>query len=105
MLKGLTDSFGEPSTRSTDKIVHSGLDKLSLEWVVPKGARDCRELVAKADEPGLSVPDDCGFTYTAEIFSKGGVVTMTKSRLSNLAEMLRSHQSFLARHYAKQEPR
>lgn len=104
-LKAPTDSFGEPSKRGMDKIAHSGLDKLSLEWVVPKGARDCRELFAKAADPGLDVPEDCGYTYAVEIFSKRGAVTLTKSSLSNLGGLLRSHQSALARHSAKQERR
>lgn len=101
-VKALSDEFGEPDRRASDKIAHSGLDKLSLEWVVPKGARDCRDLLKKADEPKLEIPEDCGFTYTTEIFSQGDAVTLSKSSLSNVAEMVRGHQRFLAELYAKQ---
>jgi len=100
--KALSDEFGDPSKRATDKIVHSGLDKLSLEWVVPKGARDCRDLSAKAEEPNLSIPEDCGYVYSTEIFSKDGVVSLTKSSLADVAEMVRTHQRYLAQLYGKQ---
>lgn len=101
-MKALSEELGEPDRRASDKIVHSGLDKVSLEWVVPKGARDCRDLLKKADEPHLEIPTDCGFTYAIEIFSQGEVVRMSKSSLSDVAEMLRTHQRFLTRLYAKQ---
>jgi hypothetical protein len=101
-VEALSSAFGAPERKGAEKIAHSGLDKLTLEWVVPHGARDCRELLRKADEPKLEIPDDCGFTYQAEIFSKDGSVTLTKSMLSNVGEMVRTHQRYLTELYAAQ---
>jgi hypothetical protein len=97
----LMQRFGKPVHEASEKIEHSGLDKSNLVWLVPAGARDCRKLLESADEPGLSIPDDCGSLYSATVFAKGGVAQFAELGFWSVGDALRQRQKHLAFIYKK----